>query len=86
MRHRNVNRPASIPGQTLLRELSSRDNDIATAAAVRLRTQRRLVDGSLKNIDLRGANLAGVDLRNAVLDDADAAGAELSRAQLGTLN
>ncbi len=52
-------------------QMASRDNTLAKEAERKLRGKKWLIDGTLKGIDLRGANLRGAGLYKANLEGAD---------------
>jgi hypothetical protein len=72
--------------EQLVRDASSRVNDVAINAIHQMRKRNWLEgdnNGLLSGTDLRGANLQGADLRDANLQGAKLFGAELQGADLG---
>lgn len=67
----------------LIRELGSSNNQVAVRAVAELRVENWLIDGSLANIYLAGANLRGAELDEAFLEGAKLLNANLSGATLG---
>ncbi len=63
-------------------QMASRDNTLAKEAVRKLRGNKWLIDGTLKGIDLRGANLRGAGLYKANLEGADLRKVKLNDAYL----
>ena len=82
IKQREERRSREIRIEDLIDDLSSGVNDVSVYAAKKLRKYKSLFDGSLENLDLRRAKLAGADLRSAKLAHANLADAILIDAEL----
>lgn len=70
----------------LIRNIGSSDNGFALQAVEQLREEGWLSDGTLRNVDLRAANLRNADLNGANLEQVDLRFADLRGANLFQAN
>lgn len=82
----NRRRSAQEYKRGIIRQMASRSNDFALDAARIAKDERWFYDGSLKKINLQGANLVGADFREANLTGGDFTFANLSKAYLFDAN